>query len=58
MAHEFKNVLMGISTFTEVVRRRTAGEVQVQNVQLHGRHPIHVTFEHIERNEVAADVDE
>ena len=34
------------------------GEVQVQNVQLHGRHPIHVTFEHIERNEVAADVDE
>ena len=31
MAHEFKNVLMGISTFAEVVRRRTAGEVQVQN---------------------------
>lgn len=31
MAHEFKNVLMGIGTFAEVVRRRTAGEVQVQN---------------------------
>src|SRR2546427_9951237 len=34
------------------------GEVQVQNVQLYRRHPIHITFEHIERNEVAADVDE
>lgn len=31
MAHEFKNVLMGISTFTEILRRRTAGEVHVQN---------------------------
>lgn len=31
MAHEFNNVLMGIGTFTEVLRRRTAGEVHVQN---------------------------
>jgi signal transduction histidine kinase/CheY-like chemotaxis protein len=31
MAHEFNNVLMGISTFAEVLRRRTAGEVPVQN---------------------------
>ncbi len=31
MAHEFNNVLMGISTFVEVLRRRTAGEVHVQN---------------------------
>lgn len=31
MAHEFNNVLMGISTFTEVLRRRTAGEVHVQS---------------------------
>jgi signal transduction histidine kinase/CheY-like chemotaxis protein len=31
MAHEFNNVLMGISTFAEVLRRRTAGEVHVQN---------------------------
>ena len=31
MAHEFNNVLMGISTFAEVLRRRTGGEVHVQN---------------------------
>ena len=35
MAHEFNNVLMGISTFTEVLRRRTAGEVHLQNAVAH-----------------------
>jgi len=31
MAHEFNNVLMGISTFAEVLRRKTPGEMPVQN---------------------------
>jgi two-component system, cell cycle sensor histidine kinase and response regulator CckA len=30
MAHEFNNVLMGIETFAEVLRRRTGGDVPVQ----------------------------
>src|SRR4029077_5299930 len=34
------------------------GKVQVHNIHLHRSHSIHVALEHVERNEVTADVNE
>ncbi len=34
------------------------GKMPVQDVHLHGGHAVHIAFEHVERDEVAADVDE
>lgn len=35
IAHEMNNVMMGILPFTEVIRRRTAGDVMLQNATSH-----------------------